>query len=200
MKKHASKNSEREYDFALVLDGVADLTTSVEDALFGAGCDDATFSLQHGRLYAEFSRKAKSLKDAILSAIRDVRNAKIGAAVLRVDDCDLVTQSDVARRIGRSRQLVHQYLTGRRGPGGFPPPVGHLAEGMPLWQWCDVSSWLARHDIIRPEEGQNAEVVAAVNNALEGARQRQRHPDLVKEIVEAVHAGPCLAVDTPSAG
>jgi hypothetical protein len=41
--------------------------------------------MQYGRLYIEFSRLAVSLEDAIVSAIDDVRKAKIGAEVLRVD-------------------------------------------------------------------------------------------------------------------
>lgn len=188
MKETHNSQGEREYDFALIADGVNDLTPAVEDALFEAGCDDATVSLQYGRLYIEFSRSATSLKDAILSAIHDVRKADIGAKVLRVDDCDLVTPSEIARRIGRSRQLVFQYINGQRGPGAFPPPEYHLAEGAPLWAWCAVSCWLAQNDIIRPEEGWNAEVVAAINNWLETARQRQRNPQLVEEISRDLQA------------
>lgn len=182
MRQTNESTCEREYDFALIVGGVNALTTEVEDALFNAGCDDATLSIQYGLLYIEFSRVAPSLKDAILGAIGDVRKAGIGAEVLRVDECNLVTPSEIARRIGRSRQLVSQYINGQRGPGGFPPPECHLAEGAPLWAWCAVSYWLAQNDILRPEEGWNAEVVAAINNTLEAARQRQRNPKLVDEI------------------
>lgn len=184
-----NKNCEREFDFALVIDGVPELTSAVEDAFFEAGFDDATLSIRYGRLYAQFSRSAPALKDAILSAIRDVRKAGVGAVVLRVDECDLVTQSDIARRIGRTRQLVNQYIAGKRGPGNFPPPECHLAEGAPLWQWCAVGHWLAENDIIRPEEGWNAEVVATINVALEALRLRKRHPELVKEVQDVVNVG-----------
>lgn len=51
-----------------------------------------------------------------------------------------------------------------------------------------VSSWLAQNDIIRPEDGSNAEVVAAINNWLEAARQRQRNPQLVDEISRDLQA------------
>lgn len=173
---------EREYDFALIVDGVTELSQEVEDALFEAGCDDATLSMQYGLLYLEFSRLAASLQDAIFSAIHDVRKANIGAEVLRVDECNLVTASDIARRIGRSRQLVHQYITGQRGPGAFPPPECHLTDHKPLWAWCEVSYWLSQNDLLRPEESWNAEVVAAVNNALELARQRKRHPGLIADV------------------
>lgn len=180
--KNSDRGGQREYDFALIVGGVPELTDEVLNALFESGCDDATPGMRYGLLYVEFSREAKSLKDAILSAIHDVRRAGIGAQVLRVDESDLVTPSEIARRIGRSRQLVFQYINGQRGPGGFPPPECHLAEGAPLWAWCAVSDWLAQNDIIRPEQGWNAEVVAAINTWLETARQRQRNPQLVDEI------------------
>lgn len=91
--------SETEYDFTLLLAGVNTLTPDIEDALFNAGCDDATVSLRFGRLYLAFSRDANSLKDGILSAIKDVEASGIGARVIRVDHCDLVTQSEIARHI-----------------------------------------------------------------------------------------------------
>ena len=182
MNEAINQPCEREYDFALIVGGASELTESVEDALFAAGCDDATLSIQYGLLYMEFSRPARSLKDAIINAIRDVQNAGIGAAVLRVDENSLVTASDIARRIGRSRQLVHQYMTGQRGPGAFPPPECHLADHAPLWAWCAVSHWLVQNNLLRPEESWNAEVVAAINRVLESARQRQRCPALLDEI------------------
>jgi hypothetical protein len=80
-----TQTCEIKFDFALIVGGVSELTSAVEDALFQAGCDDATVSMQYGRLYIEFSRSALSLEDAIISAIDDVRKAKIGAEVLRVD-------------------------------------------------------------------------------------------------------------------
>jgi hypothetical protein len=173
---------EHEHDFALIVDGVSELTQAVEDALFVAGCDDATLSIRYGLLYLEFSRVAKSLEEAILSAIHGVRGAGIGAEVLRVDECNLVTMSEIARRIGRSRQLVHQYMIGKRGPGGFPPPECHLTDQAPLWSWCSVSQWLVHNHLLRAQEGWNAEVMEAINNYLEWERQRSRHPKLLDEI------------------
>ena len=172
----------REFDFALIIGGINELTPAVEDSLFEAGCDDATLSVRYGLIYAEFTRAAESLKDAILTAIRDVRQANVGAEVLRVDECNLVTPSEIARRINRTRQLVFQYINGQRGPGGFPPPECQLNEGSPLWSWCAVSYWLAQNDMIRPEDGWNAEALAAINTSLEAARQRERNPKLIKEI------------------
>lgn len=183
MKK---KLVEREFDFSLVLDGVFELTTAVENALFEAGCDDSTLSVLYGRIFMEFSRSATSLKAAIFSAIRDVRKAGIGADVLYVDESNLITQAEIARRIRRSRQLVHQYVTGKRGPGGFPPPVCQLQEDTPLWAWCEVTFWLFENDMIKPEELEAAEAVAAINSALDLARQKHRNPKLLDEVTRAV--------------
>ncbi len=173
---------EREHDFALIVQGVPALTTEAEDTLHKAGCDDATLTVRYGLLLMEFSRSAPSIQEAIISAIHDVESAGIGAQVVRVDDCNLVTMADIARRIGRSRQMVWQYIMGARGPGGFPPPVCFVTEHRALWAWCEVSHWLAQNNVLRPERHWDAEVVAAINNALEMAHQRARHPELVNGV------------------
>jgi hypothetical protein len=187
-----NERAQQEFDFALVIDGVADLTSQIEDALFEAGCDDATFSIQYGRLCADFSRRADSLENAILSAIRDINKAGIGATVARVDECDLVTQADIARRINRTRQQVCQFIKGTRGPGKFPPPECHLSEGAPLWTWCAVSNWLADHNIIRPEERWNAQVVSTINNLLEFSQRCKENPELIRQIRKVVPIEPSL--------
>ena len=91
-----------EHTFVVVLDGVEELGQTVMDALYEAGCGDATPSVRHGRVYLTFEREAASLKEAILSAIRDIKRADIGAEALAVDSCNLVSQADIARRIERT--------------------------------------------------------------------------------------------------
>jgi len=177
-----------EYDFVLVLtDGVA-LTPSTEDALFNAGCDDATASMRSGRVYLTFSRLGPTIKDAILSAIQDVRRADVGADVLRVDYCNLVTQSDISRKIGRSRQLVHQYMNGSRGPGGFPPPACEISDESRLWYWCEVAYWLWQNNMIREDVLREAEEVEAINRVLEMEHQRRMRPGLIEEVERAVQS------------
>jgi hypothetical protein len=183
------KAIEREHDFTLVITGITELIPEAEDALFEAGCDDATLSVRHGRVFLTFSRTATSMKDAILSAIRDVRKADVGADVLRVDICDLVTQAEIARRIGRSRQLVHQYLTGARGPGGFPAPACDLDEGTPLWSWCEMADWFWRNDMIKEDTLRESNEVAAINAVLELEHRRRRDRALLAEITRSL-AGP----------
>ena len=178
-----NSNCTREYEFVLVLSGVKDISSPVMNALFEAGCDDATPSLRFGRVYLTFARVAPSLKEAVFSAIRDIKKANIGASVVSVDDCNLVSQSDIARRIKRSRQQVGQYVSAKRGPGNFPPPVCALAEGHPLWQWCEVSYWLWQNGIIGEDILNESRLVAAVNSVLEFIHQRQHDSNLMDEIL-----------------
>ena len=180
-----------EHDFALVLTGISKVAPEAENALFDAGCSDATLSIRAGRVFLTFSRNAESLKDAILTAIQDVCKANIGADVLRVDTCNLVTQADIARKIGRTRQLVHQYMMGVRGPGSFPAPVCDITEGAPLWYWCEVAYWLWQNDMIKEDVLREAQEVAVINSFLELAYQRQIEPELTGEVERWFGCKPC---------
>jgi hypothetical protein len=180
------RQSLAEYDFALVLSHVDDATTKGADALYAAGCDDATVSVRSGRVYVTFSRKAASMKDAILSAIKNVRSANIGADVLRIDECNLVTQAEIARKSGRSRQVINQYILGLRGPGGFPPPACNICDEHPLWLWCEVSYWLWQNDMLKENVFREAETIDLVNSILELQSRKKLTPELTNEIMESI--------------
>lgn len=177
-----------EHDFALVISGVHDLTDDVADALFEAGCDDGTVSMQQGRLYVDFSRSAICLQDAIISAISDVIRADIGAEMIRVDDCDLLPAAEIARRSDRTPQCISQYISGVRGPGNFPPPSCYLVNHKPLWSWCEVSYWLSQGGFVKPQISADAEVIAAINNEIDSYHQRQRNPELRANVTECLQA------------
>jgi hypothetical protein len=183
----------REHDFTLVLTDPVEMTREIQDALFVAGCDDATLSVRGGRAYLTFSRVAPTLKDAILSAIRDVKKADIGVGVLRVDVCNLVTQAEIAKKIGRSRQMVHQYITGARGPGNFPAPACNITDGIPLWFWCEVAYWLRQNDMISQDAATEAQEAALVNTVLEMQYHRRIDPTLCEEILKSLVDEPMLS-------
>jgi len=67
-----------EYDFLLrfaLSDQDVDPESCV-DALYSAGCDDATIGIgQKGRIALNFTRKGNSATEAVSSAISDVRKA-----------------------------------------------------------------------------------------------------------------------------
>jgi hypothetical protein len=71
------------YTFTITLARVAELTVEVADALFEAGCDDASPGSSQGVVMLDFSREAESLGDAVGSAIAAVERA--GHAVARVE-------------------------------------------------------------------------------------------------------------------
>ncbi|MFM7845677.1 MAG: helix-turn-helix transcriptional regulator, partial [Planctomycetota bacterium] len=175
-----------EYEFSLVLFGITPDSTGVEDALFEAGCDDATLAFRSGRPILTFSRSGNSIKDAIVSAINDVRKAGIGADVLRVDVCHLVTISEIARRIGRTRQVVHQYMRGQRGPGGFPGPVCEIGNGIMAWHWCEVAYWLWENDMIKEDLLRDAREVEAINSILEIECLKKRDSVLIESVRRSI--------------
>ena len=98
-----------EHHFTLTIRGP--LTDGRLDALFEAGCDDATFSTKGELTFGEFDREAVSLLDAVVSAIGAVESVE-GA-----DPDELVWASEIAERTGRSRQSIDQLVRGQARPG-----------------------------------------------------------------------------------
>ncbi len=150
-----------EYEFSLIFRG--DLDDEVVEALFEAGCDDATLGQVDGVGYAEFIREAPSFGEAIRSAIEQMESVP-GVTVIRVEPDDLVTLSEIAHRLGRSREGVRLLASGKRGSGDFPPPVSHLRARTRLWRWSEVAAWAKRHD--ESIDLRAATAIAAINSAL----------------------------------
>jgi hypothetical protein len=167
-----------EWTFRLTLRGI-ELTDDQLDALHKAGCDDGSFSAEpDGTVLGFFDRDAPTEQDAVLSAIVDIEQSGVGARVLRVQaDDDWLTTSEIAERVGRSRQSVALLARGQRGPGGFPPPVARRDSSNPLWRWAEVEAWFERYDsqampTHRPRL--SPDFLAEVNDRLD-LRERLRH-------------------------
>jgi len=158
----------REHAFTLTVEGSIGDDRKL-DALFEAGCGDATFGSVDGATFADFRRVSPSFLHAVRSAIRDVESVR-GLRVIRLEPEDLVTMAEIARRLGRSRESVRLLIGGDRGPGGFPAPVSRIRSRSPLWQWTDVSIW-ASGALGRPRDP-DAALSASINAALEIRRQR----------------------------
>ena len=71
------------YGFDVILKGVPEISDSAADALFDAGCDDATPSSCDGLARVHCDREAPSLEEAIRSAVAQVQSA--GFTVARVE-------------------------------------------------------------------------------------------------------------------
>lgn len=166
--------STHEFDLLLRVDADEEaFLDEIGDQLVEAGCDDALLGVDRGVPQAAFDREAPSLPTAIQSAIRDVESVP-GVQAVRVGFDELLTASAIADRVGRSRQNVHQWVAGARGPGDFPPPVSWVV-GAQVWDWRDVSAWLRdRLGMTDLPPSAEAEFVAAVNGVLAAHEHVQR--------------------------
>jgi hypothetical protein len=71
------------YEFTLILKGSPELTEEIADRLFEAGCDDGSPGRSDGVFSIDFHRTARTLEEAINSAIANVKSA--GYDVERVE-------------------------------------------------------------------------------------------------------------------
>lgn len=76
-----SEQHQKTYQFTLELKNIDENTPGLEDSLYEAGCDDALIVFRDGIVYLDFDRSAKSLSDAINSAIQDVESSTVKAVV-----------------------------------------------------------------------------------------------------------------------
>ncbi|MHB1195163.1 MAG: hypothetical protein ACYC6F_19240 [Longimicrobiales bacterium] len=106
------------YEFDLILGGLDIETAATSLDAFEERVDDVTFASHGGLVRAAVERAAATLGDAIRSAIADVESIP-GVKVVRVEPEEHVSQSEMAARLGRSRQSVSQWISGARGP--WPP-------------------------------------------------------------------------------
>jgi hypothetical protein len=78
------------YEFDVFLKDVAEVTDDQADALFAAGCDDATPATCDGQAWVHFDREAVSLEDAIRSAIAQVQRAGLAMSKIELDAASAV--------------------------------------------------------------------------------------------------------------
>lgn len=154
----------RSFNFALVITPPSVDEETAADILYGGSCDDGLFCVSSGVYEVDFDREAASLREAVLSAIRDVNGAGIGSRVVRVLPDDLVNASAIAERSGKSRQAVRFWQLGERGVG-FPPPKAIVGRS-PVWSWLSVARWLHGRGDLDAGTVEAARVIAEANRAL----------------------------------
>ncbi len=159
------------YEFTLIIDSQIENSGRMEDALFEAGCDDATLSFRKGTAYLDFDREAEGLEAAIISAIQQVENTGLNLWVKRVEPSDLVTSAEIARRLARSRQSIQQLISGDRGEGDFPLPIAGITAKTMLWSWYEVTEWFLNNGKLKDSSVfENAAVVKQINESLESRK------------------------------
>ena len=78
------------HEFTLVL-ACCDLSEAHCNALFEAGCDDGTISTSQGVSRIDFARNARSLEDAIRSAMADVDRAGLQVTHAEITPDNLIS-------------------------------------------------------------------------------------------------------------
>lgn len=158
--------------FSMIVEGFDASAGDFEDRLYEAGCDDALVGVVKGVVVLDFSREAKTFKDAVESAMRDVRKA--GGRVTRIEPDSYASLSDIAERAGLTRQAVSLLVLGKRGSGDFPAPSMRVTTDSPLWDWVSVALWLSRHGKLKDKGAlERAAVTRRVNLALEAQREKR---------------------------
>ncbi|MFO1113866.1 MAG: DNA-binding protein [Rhodospirillales bacterium] len=145
------------------------------DALFEAGCDDATIGIgKRGYIALDFTRGGGSSEHAVRSAIAAVTGAIPGAVLTEVGP-DLVSLTDLAEMLECSRQNLRKYAMGEirgvRAP--FPAPV--FTGNPSLWRLAEVAAWLDQHTELRlaPPVTEVARIASRLNLDLQNARLRE---------------------------
>jgi len=83
------------HHFTLIVEGTDLQTDPTIEALFEAGCDDATVGRSNGVQYIAFDREAESLAEAVHSAQREVEKVE-GVRVTRNSTLDRRPLEDVS--------------------------------------------------------------------------------------------------------
>lgn len=184
------KSPQKIYQFMLVLKHVDENTENLEDSLYEAGCDDALINYRNGTVYLDFDRKAASLEEAVLSAIKNVETSSVKAVVANVAPEDFVTESEIAKRLEIGRQAVSLWIKGeRRKIKPFPKPIMKLSDKSPFWKWREVIEWLYDNNLIKEKEAvENALFLETVNAILEerDAKVKMNRQGLLKKF-EKLH-------------
>lgn len=151
------------FEFTIIATGLDPQSSDFERRFYEAGCDDATVSFQKGLIVLDFAREAKNFTHALTSAINDVRRA--GVRVIRVEPDDLVSMSDIAKRVGMTRAAVSLYANQERG-SNFPTPVARLMSESPLWAWLEVSRWMLQMQRVALESVVHARLIQDTNTTV----------------------------------
>ncbi|PZP52017.1 MAG: hypothetical protein DI595_07685 [Agrobacterium fabrum] len=106
-----------------------------------------------------FTRETELVAQAIQDACDVVRSS--GGEVLGIAPDTLITLSEMGHMPGLSWGTVHALANG--AGEGFPLPVARQASDRPLWNWAEVSTWLADRSYIDRSYADVAALIAAEN-------------------------------------
>jgi predicted DNA-binding transcriptional regulator AlpA len=151
--------AEQEYEFVLIVDGVS--TEDDEAVAILTDAFDGVLSWNRGLYRLAVSGTGRDSYEAASRLVSRLTAALPGLKIVRLDP-ELVGISDIAQRIGHSRQNVQQWVNGERnGSRPFPAPEGCAGRSL-VWRWADVNEWLrplgVSDEAVRPSREEAARI------------------------------------------
>lgn len=135
-----------EFEFSFIVDGISVDDDEAVATLYENY--DALLLSQGGKSVIVISGEGGDAVQAAHSVIGSLKSTLPQISVLRLDS-DLVGVSDIASRVGRTRQNVLQWVNGARTASddkAFPQPEGTVGRSH-VWRWAEVNSWLEALDL-----------------------------------------------------
>jgi hypothetical protein len=145
-----------------------------DDQVFEALAErsDILWRAQSDAAYATATIDAPSALKAAELVTNAVMELVRSAHPIRLDD-DLVSIPDVASRVGVTREAVRNWANGTR-QANFPLPRGVVGDGIKVWAWADVNSWLLENlSFGDAERFPTAHEAALINATFAEVRERQ---------------------------
>lgn len=185
------------YEVTLLVAGLDDRDDATVDRLH-AMIEDVSVTDRGDLAEVTVWLEAPTAEAAVREAHVQIESAVTSCAVRQVD-LDVVAASDIAVRLDQSREAVRLWVTGARGPGRFPAPLGVVGgrNATRVWAWADVYGWLtgAKPDLVdgmpRPVPTAVATIVNAqlMSNQLTGVELMQQRQAAIDVALAAEQPG-----------
>lgn len=174
------------YKFELIFRLNADEDPSAYlDALFEAGCDDASVSTgAMGYIGLDFTREAETPEAAIISAISNTKTAIPHAKLERAEPY-LLNLSELAFELGFSKQNMSKYACGKAVKVKTPFPKPYIQGKTSYWSYFHVAQWMRNEGIvdISNETIDSLFSVWCLNRAIEELEQPPREKEHFTEVL-----------------
>jgi hypothetical protein len=124
------------HEFTVYLSGVQVLSDDAVDALFAAGCDDATPVSRDGKVFLDFARQAEDYDAAVATAVCNIRAA--GFQVARIESRPEAVAAFRAKYEAWAAGLGTPVCAPSRGGRGCgTSAIGDLMRGIKIF-WPDM--------------------------------------------------------------
>ncbi|MBN7792444.1 helix-turn-helix transcriptional regulator [Microbacterium esteraromaticum] len=169
------------YALCVVVNGF-DLDDEFQNAGLECLSYDAIVSRTGGVTRIDADVPALSALDALMQLIADLRS--INVTVVRVDP-DLVDVSEIAERLGVTRESARLWSTGARRKD-FPQHYA-VVGATRVWFWADVHEWALQNRIAAGDAPLASNAVEALNGAMAHSRSKHLEGWLTPAVAPVAH-------------